>query len=165
MPTDDPLKSFIIQSLNEKQQLATNGEEYWMARDIQGVLGYASWQSFFGVINRATQACQKSGVNPAYHFSHTTNKIETGKGASLDRADCFLTRYACYLIAINGDPAKPEVAAAQTYFTVQTRKQEIQEALSEDDKRIELRERVRAANRALSGAAANAGVNEIWTFQ
>src|ERR1019366_478401 len=114
----------VMMALDRKKREAPNGEDYWMARDIQLVLGYANWQNFQTVIGKARTACNGSGVNSGYHFINTSKVIDAGKGAKLERADCYLTRYACYLIAMNGESSKPEVATAQAYFAVQTRRQE-----------------------------------------
>jgi hypothetical protein len=150
----------IVSSLEACKRAAPNGEDYWMGRDIQQVLGYTNWQNFESVIQKAKNACDGSGVKSKYHFIETSKVIEAGKGAKLERADFYLTRYACYLIAMNGDSTKPEIATAQTYFAVQTRRQEI----SDSDKRIALRERVRKGNKLLAGTARGAGVKRFALF-
>jgi DNA-damage-inducible protein D len=150
----------VMLALDGKKREAPNGEDYWMARDLQSVLGYAKWQGFQTVIEKAKIACDRSGVNSRYHFIDTNKVIEAGKGAKLERADCYLTRYACYLIAMNGESSKPEVASAQTYFAVQTRRQEV----SDQEKRIALRERVRRGNKLLAGTARGAGVKRFAIF-
>src|ERR1039458_3365367 len=150
----------VMVALDGKKREAPNGEDYWMARDIQAILGYGRWENFQSVIQKARAACSGSDVNPDYHFLDTTKVIRAGKGAKLERADCYLTRYACYLIAMNGDSSKPEVATAQTYFAVQTRRQE----LSDQEKRIALRERVRRGNKQLAGTARGAGVKRFGIF-
>jgi DNA-damage-inducible protein D len=155
----EPL-DFVMRALDSKKRTAPNGEEYWMARDIQTILGYTNWQNFEGVVKKAKLACDGSEVNSGYHFIETNKVIEAGKGAKLERADCYLTRYACYLIAMNGDSGKAEVASAQTYFAVQTRRQEI----SEQEKRIALRDRVRKGNKLLAGTARSAGVKRLGLF-
>jgi DNA-damage-inducible protein D len=149
----EPL-DFVMRALDEKKKTAQNGEDYWMGRDIQGVLGYTEWRNFDSVIKRARTACDGAGVPSAYHFVETNKVISAGKGAELERADCYLTRYACYLIAMNGDSSKAEVATAQAYFAVQTRRQE----LNDQEKRIALRDRVRVSNKVLFGTAKQAGV-------
>lgn len=149
----EPL-DFVMRALDEKKHIAPNGEEYWMGRDIQAILGYAEWRNFDAVIQKAKAACDGSGVPSQYHFVETTKVISAGKGAGLQRADCYLTRYACYLVAMNGDSAKPEVATSQAYFAVQTRRQE----LSDQEKRVALRERVSVSNKVLFGTARQAGV-------
>jgi DNA-damage-inducible protein D len=150
----------VMAELDTKKREAPNGEDYWMARDIQLILGYSEWRNFQGVIEKAKIACDGSGVNSRYHFVDTTKPIEGAKGAKLERADCILTRYACYLIAMNGDSSKPEVATAQTYFAVQTRRQEI----SDQEKRIALRDRVRKGYKILHGTARGAGVTRFGLF-
>ncbi len=150
----------VMVALDAKKREAPNGEDYWMARDIQVILGYDRWENFQAVIQKARAACSGSGVNSDYHFLDTTKVIRAGKGAKLERADCYLTRYACYLIAMNGESSKPEVATAQTYFAVQTRRQEV----SDQEKRIALRDRVRKNNKLLAGAARGAGVKRFALF-
>jgi DNA-damage-inducible protein D len=150
----------VMRALDEKKREAPNGEDYWMARDIQQVLGYTEWRNFQGVIEKARLACDGAGVKSVHHFVDTNKVIESGKGAKLERADCYLTRYACYLIAMNAESSKPEVATAQTYFAVQTRRQEI----SDQEKRIALRDRVRKGNKILHGTARGAGVTRFALF-
>ena len=150
----------VMAALDGKRREAPNGENYWLARDLQPILGYTEWRNFQGVIEKAKAACEGSGVNPKYHFVDTTKVIGTGKGAKLERADCYLTRYACYLVAMNGESSKAEVATAQTYFAVQTRRQE----LSDQEKRLQLRERVRRSNKLLAGTARSAGVQRFAVF-
>lgn len=155
----EPLDS-VMRALDQKKRGAPNGEDYWMGRDIQAILGYERWENFEGVVQKARTACKNSGVNPAYHFLDTTKLITAGKGAQRGRADWYLTRYACYLIAMNGESTKSEVATAQTYFAVQTRRQEI----SDQEKRVALRERVTVSNRILFGTAKQAGVTRYPLF-
>jgi DNA-damage-inducible protein D len=131
-----------------------------MARDIQTILGYDKWDNFEGVIERSKMACESAGFRVTYHFLDTKKMISGGKGAKLARADCYLTRYACYLIAMNGDSSKPEISTAQSYFATQTRRQE----LRDQEKRIALRERVRRGNTVLAGTAINAGVRRMGIF-
>jgi DNA-damage-inducible protein D len=150
----------VMKALDEKKREAPNGEDYWMARDIQHILGYTEWRNFLGVIEKARVACDAAGVKSAHHVVDTNKVIESGKGAKLERADCYLTRYACYLIAMNGESSKPEVATAQTYFAVQTRRQEI----SDQEKRIALRDRVRKGYKILHGTARGAGVTRFGLF-
>ena len=156
----EPL-DFVMRALDQKKRTAPNGEDYWMGRDIQAILGYAEWRNFSdSVIKKARTACDGSGVPSSYHFVETNKVISAGKGAELERADCYLTRYACYLIAMNGDSSKAEVATAQTYFAVQTRRQE----LSDQEKRVALRERVQMSNKVLAGTARSAGVTRFALF-
>jgi DNA-damage-inducible protein D len=150
----------VLKALENRKRAAPNGEDYWMARDIQEVLGYANWQNFEAVLKKAQVACDGAGIKSRYHFIETSKMIEAGKGAKIKRADCYLTRYACYLIAMNGDSTKAEIATAQAYFAVQTRRQE----LNDQDKRIALRERVRKGNKLLAGTARGAGVKRLGLF-
>lgn len=155
----EPL-DFVMRALDQKRRTAPNGEDYWMGRDIQVILGYTEWRNFESVIKKAKMACDGSGVPSTYHFVETNKVISAGKGAELERADCYLTRYACYLIAMSGDTTKPEVATAHTYFAVQTRRQEV----SDQEKRVALRERVQMSNRVLAGTARGAGVTRFALF-
>lgn len=150
----------VLKALENVKHMAPNGEDYWMGRDIQTILGYDTWENFYVVIQKAMKACESAGFRVIYHFRDTTKVISAGKGAKLQRADCFLTRYACYLIAMNGDSRKPEISAAQSYFAAQTRRQE----LRDQEKRIALRERVRRGNTVLAGTAIHAGVQRMAIF-
>lgn len=154
----------IINQLNEARRISPKGKEYWMARDIQTILGYSSWENFSGVIEKARMACESAGVLPDYHFHDIMKEIAAGKGARGQRKDCYLSRYACYLIAMNGRTDKPEIGAAQTYFAVQTRKQEIQEKLTTQERRLQLRNRVKMANKNLNSAAKQSGVMRYALF-
>ena len=154
----------VINALNEMKKIAPNGEEYWTARDISSVLGYSEWRNLVSVIEKAKMACDSSGSYSSDHFVGFTDMIEGGKGAMVDRENYYLSRYACYLIAMNGDPGKPEIGTAQTYFAVQTRRQEKIDQLTEEDRRLELRERVRVGYTSLMGAAKSAGVQNYGTF-
>jgi DNA-damage-inducible protein D len=129
-----------------------------MARDIGPALGYGVWGKFEPVIGRAEAAMRASGVEPSHHIVQTGKMMERGKGAQAAGRDYFLTRAACYLIAMNGDPGKPEIAAAQIYFAARTRQAELIEAMAEDEKRLELREKVTSSMKRVSGVAKAAGV-------
>lgn len=154
----------IRQQLEEKKKKTPIGGEYWMARDIQIVLGYAKWDKFEKVLEKAMMACASAGGNAEDHFLQTGKLVEAGSGTMVERKDYFLTRYACYLVAMNGDTTKHEIGAAQSYFAVQTRKQEKAEALTAEERRVQLRERVRDANRKLNSAAKKAGVQKYGVF-
>lgn len=154
-----------IQSLEEKRLRSRKGGEYWMGRDIQIILGYVKWDKFENVILKAKMACQTSGIDPGNHFLQTGKMVSAGSGTRVERKDYFLTRYACYLIAMSGDTTKPEIATAQTYFAVQARRQEIQDQLTAEERRLQLRERVKQANRSLASTAKQAGVQRYPIFQ
>ena len=154
--------------LEAQKQVSPKGVEYWMARSIQQVLGYATWDKFTNVIRKAMLACEGTGTEAKNHFSQTANMVEIGSGAKRPEQDYFLSRYGCYLVAMNGDAGKPEVAAAQTYFAVQTRRQEITDnkdnLLTDIDKRFALRHRLTEATKHLNSAAKQAGVQEYALF-
>jgi DNA-damage-inducible protein D len=147
------------------KRLSPNGGEYWMARDLQGPLGYVRWENFEDVINKACMACESSGVDPDNHILQTAKMVPIGSGAQRGRGDYYLSRYGAYLVAMNGDPKLPQIAAAQTYFAIQTRRQELADQSRGDvGKRIELRERVRDANKHLGKAAKASGVQNYALF-
>ena len=139
------------------------GAEYWLARQLAPVLGYQDYRNFLGVIEKARVSAAAAGLDPADHFGDVTRMIDLGKGARREVEDVRLSRYACYLIVQNGDPSKPVIAAGQTYFAVQTRRQEIADdpafgSLSEDEWRLMLRREMAQHNTALASAARQAGV-------
>ncbi len=136
----------------------THGAEYWSARDLQSVLGYSQWRRFEQAIERAKTSCKESGNSPDHHFAGAGKPITGGKGAVQIVDDYHLSRFACYLIAQNGDPRKPEIAQAQKYFAVQTRRQELSDQAAADMERLELRKQTAEEFKALSGAAQDAGV-------
>lgn len=127
------------------------GTEFWLARDLQEVLGYSQWRNFLAVIEKAVTACETAGYDPGDHFANVSKKVELGSGAVREIEDIALTRYACYLIAQNGDPAKDPIAFAQTYFAVQTRKQEIIETRLSEVERLEARKKLTTSEKQLSG--------------
>jgi DNA-damage-inducible protein D len=155
----------FVAELDRLRKLAKNGAEYWMGREIQAALGYSNWQNFEMVIRKAEEACANTGVDASKHFIETSRVIETGRGAQIERADWILGRYACYLIAMNGDASKAEVSYAQSYFAHQARRQELQDELTADDRRLLLRDRVKEANKSLASAAKKAGVQRFPIFQ
>jgi len=125
--------------------------EFWCARDLQMLLGYSQWRNFSAVIDKAITACQTAGYDPRDHFAHISKMVNLGSGAKRQIDDIALTRYACYLIAQNGDPSKEQIAFAQTYFAVQTRKQEIIEQRLAEAERVSARKRLSASEKELSG--------------
>jgi len=145
-------------TFEELKQVNSYGAEYWSARDLQPLLGYNQWRRFEDAINRAKTSCQQSGNDPSYHFAGAGKMIVLGKGGEREVYDYHLSRFACYLIAQNGDPRKPQIANAQKYFAIQTRRQEVSDALAADKERLELRRQASEEFRALSGTAREAGV-------
>jgi len=152
------LPSIGGQSFENLKQVNDHGAEYWSARDLQPLLGYSQWRRFEDAINRAITSCEQSGNNPEHHFAGAGKPITGGKGAVQVVQDYQLSRFACYLIAQNGDPRKPEIAQAQKYFAIQTRRQELSEQLASDMERLEMRKQTSEEFKALSGAARQAGV-------
>lgn len=134
--------------------------EFWFARELMLVLGYSRWENFQVALHRAITSCHSTGYNPDDHFRGVTKMIPLAKGAQRSIEDFMLTRYACYLIAQNGDPRKEEVAFAQGYFAVQTRKLELIEARIRLHARLDARERLRESERQLSKRLFDRGVDE-----
>ncbi|MGE0503279.1 MAG: DNA damage-inducible protein D [Rhizobiaceae bacterium] len=157
----------LISAFEDAAQSDDDGHEYWFARDLQKLLGYAKWDNFLTVVQRAREACEASGHTTADHFAGVGKMISLGKGAEREIDDIVLSRYASYLVAQNGDPRKQEIAFAQTYFAIQTRRQEIADEqatsyapLSEDERRCLLRDEIKEHNRNLASAARQAGVRD-----
>ncbi|MBQ9181779.1 MAG: DNA damage-inducible protein D [Bacilli bacterium] len=159
----------INNSIFEKiKHIDEYGNEYWSARDLQNVLGYKKWDKFLNVILNAEKACINSNCDSNYHFLQMEKMIDTGKGAKRKILDYKLSRYACYLIVQNADPSKEVVALGQTYFTIQTRKQELRELdyskLTEDEKRLYQRSLTKKGNYSLNQTAKAAGVKNFDKF-
>lgn len=142
------LHSNFEKSLQKEQN---TGLEFWLARQLQVLLGYAKWENFIKVIDKAKVSCKNAGFEPLDHFPDVSKKVELGMGKFRDVDDIALTRYACYLIAQNGDPSKAPIAFAQTYFAVQTRKQEIIEKRIGEIERLSARKKLTLSEKELSG--------------
>ena len=154
----DNLPQATTASFEGLKQTNDFGAEYWSARDLQPLLGYNHWRSFEKAVQKAITSCEQSGNDPGHHLLRVRKPITGGKGAVQEVEDYQLSRFACYLIAQNGDPRKPEIASAQKYFAIQTRRQELSDQLAADLERLELRRQTSEEFKALSGAARQAGV-------
>ncbi len=151
-------KSKSGHSFEVSKQIDSNGAEFWSARRLAGILQYAEYRNFLPVIEKAKTACSNSGHQIDDHFVHFHEMVELGSGAKREIDSYKLSRYACYLIIQNADPSKEIVAAGQTYFAVQTRKQEVSEEETENRKRLTLRAEMKIHNKNLAGVAKEAGV-------
>lgn len=163
-----------ISLYNEKtfediKHIDENGIEYWLARELQEILGYTKWSNFLNVIEKAKNSVETSEIEVSDHFADVGKTIKMPKGAEKIIPDIMLTRYACYLIVQNGDPRKKMIALGQQYFAIQTRKQELSdrefEELSEDERRLLLRSDVKGFNKKLFKAAQDCGVDNFGKFQ
>jgi DNA-damage-inducible protein D len=145
-------KATITQLNNRFEEYAyeQDGVEYWLARELQELLGYADWRNFLNAINKAKESCETTGESISDHFVDITKMVKIGSGAEREQDDLMLTRYACYLIAQNGDPKKEQIAFAQSYFAIQTRKQELLEERIQLMERLQAREKLAATETELS---------------
>ena len=144
------LKECTEKLFEDIKHIDENGNEYWLARELKQVLDYSQWRRFENVINKAILACKNSNINIDDHFADVGKMVDIGSNTKRETSDYKLSRYACYLIAQNGDSRKKVIALAQTYFAIQTRKQEISEKeyreLTEDEKRLYRRNQSRNGN-------------------
>jgi len=153
------MKTDIIQTLTKTfeshTQQTDDGIEFWLASDIQHLLGYAKWDNFLNVVSKAKMACEVSGHPILDHFADVGKTIAMPKGAEKEVADLILTDYACYLIAQNGDPKKPKIAFAQTYFFIQTRRAELIEQRLLETERVSARKKLSASEKELPKSSLN----------
>ena len=157
------LEKYSEKIFEEIKHVNEYGQEYWYARELKDVLDYSQWRYFHSVISKAMESCDQSGNRIDDHFAHVRKMVRVGSGAERYVEDYMLDRYACYLIVMNGDPRKKVIALGQTYFAVKTRQQELIEnydELSEDQKRLAIRNEMREHNKSLAEAAKNAGVDK-----
>lgn len=147
----------INQNLDEIKHVEQD-LEYWSARELMPYLGYLRWEKFNEAINRAQESCKKSDQSVKNHFRGAAKMVTTGSGAQRQIKDYLLTRYACYLVAQNGDPRKLEIAQAQTYFAIQTRKQELSEQYLEENKRLESRAKLKETEDRIESTVYHRGI-------
>jgi DNA-damage-inducible protein D len=153
-----------MQRLEDIKHVNSQGDDFWVAREIYAILGYADWDGFLPVISRAESSLTNNGIDPSHHIRHTTKLVGVGSGAQRRVAEAFLSRGACYLIAMNGDVSKPEIAGAQSYFAAQTRSAELAQNEIADRKRLNKRDKVTAAFKRIGDVAKNAGVQRYPLF-
>ena len=162
------IKEYTEKMFDDIKHIDEFGNEYWLARELQSILQYTEWRKFNGVIDKAKIACESSDYKASEHFGGVAKMISLGNGGQREVPDYKLSRYACYLIAQNGDSRKKSVALAQTYFAIQTRKMELTErgysSLTEDEKRLYQRSLTKKGNYSLNKTAKDAGVKNFDKF-
>ena len=162
------IKEYTTKLFEDIKHIDEFGNEYWLARELMSVLGYSKWENFIKVIVKAIDACKNSIINYKEHFPDIRKTLEMPNNAVKEIIDYKLSRYACYLIAQNGDSRKKTIAFAQTYFAIQTRKQELSEKeyneLTEDEKRLYRRNQAKKGNYNLNKTAVNSGVKDLARF-
>lgn len=162
------IKEYTTKLFEDIKHIDEFGNEYWLARELQNILEYTQWRRFENVINKAKFACKNSNIKVDEHFANVGKMVDIGSNTKRITKDYRLTRYACYLIAQNGDSRKEVIALAQTYFAIQTRKQELSEKeyneLTEDEKRLYRRNQVRKGNYNLNKTAVKAHVKDLARF-
>ena len=162
------IKEYTTKLFEDIKHIDEFGNEYWLARELQNILEYTQWRRFENVINKAKIACKNSNIKVDDHFANVGKMVDIGSNTKRITKDYRLTRYACYLIAQNGDSRKEVIALAQTYFAIQTRKQELSEKeyneFTEDEKRLYRRNQVRKGNYNLNKTAVKAHVKDLARF-
>jgi len=158
MLKSEEIKALFTQFENAAAEI--QGVECWSARELQSLLGYSKWENFSKVIDKAKESCDNAGEKIAYHFPDVRKMVSIGSGAEKAIDEILLTRYACYLIAQNGDSRKEQIAFAQNYFAVQTRRAEIIEQRILESERVEAREKLRQTEKQLSGVLYERGVDD-----
>ena len=159
--TKKEVTTYSQQTFEKIKHIDENGNEFWYARELQKALEYTEYGKFLPVIEKAIEACRKTGFDGGNHFAHVSEMVRIGSGAERKMDSYKLSRYACYLIVMNGDPRKEVIALGQTYFAVKTRQKELSDEvaqLSEDEKRLAIRDEVTIRNKFLASSAKAAGV-------
>ena len=157
------IKKYTSETFDQIKHFSDEGNEFWYARELASVLDYKRWDKFKNVIEKAKESCNNSGLKIEDHFSHVGNMVDLGSGAQREIENIMLTRYACYLIVQNGDPRKEVIALGQTYFAVKTRERELEEnyeQLTDDQKRLAIRNEMINHNKSLAEAAQIAGIDD-----
>ena len=161
------IKNYSADTFEDIKHFNEYGQEFWFARELQKVLEYSQWRNFKSVIDKAKIACERSNNNILDHFADVSKTIDMPKGATKQIEDTMLSRYACYLIVQNGDPQKQVIALGQTYFAIKTRQQEVidnYDILTEEQKRLSIRNEIINHNKSLAEAAQMAGIKEPIDF-
>lgn len=159
-----PLYKHTMRRLEEAKRVNSQGNDFWMAREIHALFGYPVWDKFEPVIDRAAASITAQGGDSSHHIAQTSKMVGLGDGAKRRVREYFLSRGACYLIAMNGDPSKAEIAGAQAYFAIQARRSELRDNELADLRRLSVRDRVTAAFKRVTNVAHDAGVRRFGLF-